>query len=202
MFKDSHLQFPLHFTFKISTLASDFIVTNSRNEEVSYVRQKLFKLKESVQVYKNQQKTEVLYNINANKWIDFNTTYTISKPNGNVIGTVARKGMRSIWKATYAILDTNKKTLFTIEEDNAWVKFWDGLVSEIPLVGMFTGYFLNPSYSVKNAQGKVYYQLKKQPSFWGRRFVLEKINEVDSSEVESLIVNGLMMMVLMEKNRG
>ena len=156
MFKDSHLQFPLHFTFKISTLASDFIVTNSRNEEVSYVRQKLFKLKESVQVYKNQQKTEVLYNINANKWIDFNTTYTISKPNGNVIGTVARKGMRSIWKATYAILDTNKKTLFTIEEDNAWVKFWDGLVSEIPLVGMFTGYFLNPSYSVKNAQGKVY----------------------------------------------
>lgn len=196
------IHYPLDFKFRISTLSNDFTVTDVRGVNLAYVRQKMFRLKESVQVYKDEKKVDLLYNINANQWLDFNTMYTISEPNGAVVGSVARKGMRSIWKATYNVLDKHNQVKYIIEEESAWVKFWDGLVSEIPLVGMFTGYFLNPAYLIKTVDGKVCFRMKKQSSFFGRKFRLEKVSDNFDTENEMLIISSLMMMLLLERSRG
>ena len=42
----NNLNYPLDFKFKISTLASDFNITDKNGNYVAYVRQKMFKLKE------------------------------------------------------------------------------------------------------------------------------------------------------------
>lgn len=198
-----NLNFPLDFTFRLSTLASDFIIKDAQGNEVAYVRQKMFKLKEEVIVYNNKQKDKAIFSIKANKWIDFNASYEIKKLfDSKVLGKISRRGMRSIWKSTYEISDEQNQTRFKVTEDNAWTKFLDGLVGEIPVIGMFTGYFLNPSYTVKDEQGNAYYQLKKQPSFFGRRFQLVKKNHEISPSEESLVVLSLLMMVLLERARG
>src|SRR5687767_15574867 len=121
----SHIQYPLNFTFKISTFSNDFIITDAGGNTLYFVRQKLFKFIEEVMVFKDESKSEQLYTINANKWIDFSAAYTFTNRMGNTIGSVARKGWASLWKAHYEVLDTNQTSEFTIREENGWIKVAD-----------------------------------------------------------------------------
>ena len=196
-----NLNYPLNFTFKITTLSSDFNITDRNGNYVAYVRQKMFKLKEDVVVFNNESKSQENFRIRANQWIDFNASYAITDSFGKNLGKIARKGMRSIWKATYNIFDQNDTQKYKVQEENAWVKVLDGMVGEIPIIGMFTGYFLNPSYIVHDNNGKEIYRLKKMPSFFGRKFQLDQINDIPDHE-ETLVVLSLMMMVLLERAKG
>ncbi|MGL6126692.1 hypothetical protein BBI01_21020 [Chryseobacterium artocarpi] len=197
-----NLNYPLDFKFKISTLASDFNITDKNGSYVAYVRQKMFKLKEDVIVFNDETKSKELFRIRANKWIDFNASYSLNDIVDNKnYGRLARKGMRSLWKSSYDILDANDQPKFKVQEDNAWVRFWDSFVGELPIIGMFTGYFLNPSYTVTGIDGKAYFKLKKMPSFFGRRFQLDRLIDIDDEE-ESLVILSLLMMTLLERARG
>lgn len=198
----NNLNYPLDFKFKITTLSSDFNITDRNGNYVAYVRQKMFKLKEDVIVFNDESKSKELFRIKANQWIDFNASYSLNDlVNNKNFGRLARKGMRSLWKSTYNVLDANDEPKFIVAEDNAWVKFFDGVVGEIPIIGMFTGYFLNPSYTVKGMDGKEYFKLKKMPSLFGRRFQLDRIIDIDDED-ESLVILSLLMMVLLERARG
>lgn len=195
------INFPLDLTFKIATIANDFVVKDATGTTISYVKQKMFKLLEDVTVYTDESQSSVLYKINANKWIDFSATYVFTNSTGAEIGRVARKGWASIWKTRYEIYDENKNQDLLIEEDNAWIKILDGLFSQIPLIGIFTGYVLNPSYSVHRPDGTVVAQLKKNASFWGRRFTVNKLAEFEIGEEERIVLS-LMMMILLERRKG
>ena len=197
-----NLNYPLDFKFKITTLSSDFNITDKNGNYVAYVRQKMFKLKEDVIIFNDETRSRELFRIQANQWIDFNASYSITDlENGKIFGRLARQGMRSLWKSHYDVLDENNALKFQISEDNAWVKVLDGFIGEIPIVGMFTGYFLNPSYTVKDSAGKEYFRLKKMPSLIGRRFQLDRLIDIDDED-ESLVVLSLLMMVLLERERG
>lgn len=197
-----NLNYPLDFKFKITTLSSDFNITDKNGNYVAYVRQKMFKLKEDVIIFNDETRSRELFRIQANQWIDFNASYSITDlENGKIFGRLARQGMRSLWKSHYDVLDENSALKYQISEDNAWVKVLDGFIGEIPIVGMFTGYFLNPSYTVKDSAGKEYFRLKKMPSLIGRRFQLDRLIDIDDED-ESLVVLSLLMMVLLERERG
>ena len=197
-----NLNYPLDFKFKITTLASDFNITDRNGNYVAYVRQKMFRLKEDVIVFSDESRTKELFNIKANQWIDFNASYMMTDLlTGKKFGSLARKGVRSIWKARYDIIDEKEKPIYQINEDNGWIKVFDSFLGEIPILGMLTGYFLNPSYTVKDNAGKDYFRLKKMPSLVGRRFQLERLIDIDDED-ESLVVLSFLMMVLLERARG
>jgi len=61
-------QFPLSLTFKISTFSNDFIAEDANGKTIAYVRQKMLKFIEEVQVYSNENRAELNYTIKANKW--------------------------------------------------------------------------------------------------------------------------------------
>ena len=197
-----NLNYPLDFKFKITTLASDFNITDRNGNYVAYVRQKMFRLKEDVIVFSDESRTKELFNIKANQWIDFNASYMMTDLlTGKKFGSLARKGVRSIWKARYDIIDEKDKPIYQINEDNGWIKVFDSFLGEIPILGMLTGYFLNPSYTVKDNAGKEYFRLKKMPSLVGRRFQLERLIDIDDED-ESLVVLSFLIMVLLERARG
>ncbi|GAA4311423.1 hypothetical protein [Nibribacter koreensis] len=195
------LNFPLDFQFKISTLANDFTVKDATGQTVSYVKQKLFKFVEEVTVFKDESQAETLYNIKANQWIDFSAAYIFTDSYGQEIGRVARKGWASMWKAHYEVYDQYQRQDFTIREGNVWIRVGDALLGEIPLLGIFTGYFFNPSYTVTRPDGTLIATLKKQKSFFGRRFTVTKEAELEAGEQERIILS-LMMMILLERRRG
>ncbi|MFI1745840.1 hypothetical protein [Thalassobellus sediminis] len=195
------IKYPVNFKFNIGTLANDFTAKDSLGITIAFVKQKMFKLKEDVLVYNDESKQHIQYRIKADRWIDFSAAYSIKDKDGKEIGKVARKGWKSIWKAEYELIDQHQKLQYHIREDNAWVKVLDSLIGEIPVLSFFTGYLFNPSYSVLDLNDKPIVRLKKEPSFFGRKFELSKLNDIDSDDEERVIL-GLMMMVLLERRKG
>jgi hypothetical protein len=59
----------------------------------------------------------------------------------------------------------------------------------------------NPSYSVKKEDGTVVFKLKKDKSFFGRHFSVEKVGDMANDEEQTTILS-LMMMLLLERRRG
>lgn len=193
--------YPLKFEFKIGTLANDFTVRDASNKTVAYVKQKMFKLKESIKVYSSESKKEVIYTIGADRIIDFNASYAFKNQDEQHLGHVGRKGMKSLLKANYEVYDAYKNQEFLISEENPWAKFWDSLLCEVPGLGLLSGYLFNPRYVVKRPDESIIFRLSKEPSFWGRKFKLEKVADFDAAEAERVMLS-LMMMSLLERRRG
>lgn len=198
----SELNYPLKFSFKIGTLANDFVIEDASSATLAYVRQKMFKFIDEIQVFTDTKKTKLEFTIKANKWIDFSATYVFTDRNGIEKGRVARKGWASIWKARYDVYDQNQHLAFHIMEESAWTKVFDSMFSEIPILGMFTGYVFNPKYIVGRPDGSKVMRLKKNASFFGRKFTLDKIGPTNNASEDECIVLSLMMMILLERRRG
>lgn len=196
------LKFPINFKFKISSLANDFTATDADGRVVAYVRQKMFKLKEDIQIFSDETKSKVDYSIKADRWLDFSAAYAFYDQDGTRFGKIARKGWRSIWKAKYELIDENDNKQYLITEESAWVKVADSLLGEIPILNFFTGYLFNPSYLVINNDGQAVVRLKKLPSFFGRNFQIDREEGQIDSDDDDRIMLGLMMMILLERRRG
>ncbi|MEY2925001.1 MAG: hypothetical protein RLZZ337_1549 [Bacteroidota bacterium] len=196
-----NLQYPIQLLFNISTLHNDFTAKDANGRTIAYVKQKMFKLKEDISVFDDESQNMVNYRIKADRWIDFSAAYSITDKNGNELGKIARKGWRSLWKAAYTLVDQHQQAQFKVEEENGWVKVLDNLLSEVPVLGIFTGYFFNPSYLLTNTSGQPIVRLKKIASFWGRKFEITKLGETDEDDDERIML-GLMMMILLERRRG
>jgi uncharacterized protein YxjI len=195
------INFPINFTFKISSIANDFTAKDSHGKTIAYVKQKMFKLKEDISVFNDETKSKVNFKIKADKWIDFSAAYSFTDSEGVELGKVARKGWTSIWKAEYELIDQNKQLQYHIREENGWVKVFDSLFGQIPVLGMLTGYMFNPTYKVTDLNDKIVMRLKKQASFFGRKFEILKLDDIDLDDQQRIIL-GLMMMILLERRRG
>jgi len=170
------LVFPLQLTFKITTFSNDFLAYDANGNTVAYVRQKMLKIFEEVQVYSDDSRSELNYTIRANKWLDFSATYTFTNRMGFEIGRIVRKGWASLWKSHYEILDERQQQDLLIREENPWAKVFDSILGEIPGVGVLTGYLFHPSYIVTRPNGTGVIRLKKETSFFCRIFHITKLS--------------------------
>ena len=194
------MNYPLQLSFEVLSLARKLSVIDAAGNLSFFVKQKMFKLKESVTVFADAEQKLPLYELKADRVLDFSASYHFTDARGNRIGTVRRKGMKSIWRARYDIVNGGGPGL-TIQETNPWVKVGDSLFGEIPIVGIFSGYLFHPEYLVARADGTAVMRLKKEPAFFQGKFSIEKLAEI-SDEEETRILLSLIMMVLLEKQRG
>jgi hypothetical protein len=199
-----HAQYPLHITFKIWTLSPNRVsVTDNQGKLLFVMRQKAFRLKEAIVVYGDEQLSQPLYEIRADRIIDFSARYNFSDPHGTDLGGIKRQGMKSLWSAKYDLFDRLFATtpMMTIQEDDPWIKVLDALFSEIPIVGMFTGYVFNPSYTLARDGGANVMKLSKIPGFFSRHFTIQKVDQLeDREEIQSIL--GILIMIFLERSRG
>lgn len=195
------MEYPLNLSFKVLALAPQISVTDDRGNLVFYVKQKLMKLKESVTVFADAEQTEPLYYLNADQVIDFSARYHFADADGTTVGAVQRRGMKSLWRAHYDILDGDR-TVLQIREANPWTKVADGLLGEIPILGMLTGYLFHPAYMVTKTDGVSVMRLEKQRAFLETRFTITKQQADLTPPEETQVLLSLLMMVLLERQRG
>ncbi|MBE7472181.1 MAG: hypothetical protein DPW09_28490 [Anaerolineae bacterium] len=200
------MNYPLTMTFKVLALAPQIFVRDANGTEIMYVKQKLFKLKEAINIFSDQSQSRQIYAIKADRIIDFSARYNFSDSQGMSLGAVKRRGMRSLWKASYDIFD-GEQVVFQIQEENAMIKVIDALFGEIPVIGMFSGYVFNPAYLVTRPgsagqPGPTVMRLSKQPAFLETGFKVEKVDQTLSAKEEEQILLSLLMMTLLERSRG
>lgn len=194
-------EYPLYMKFHIATLSNDFSITDSSGKYIAYVRQKMLKLRERVEVFEDDSQSNKLYDIRTNQWLDFSLSYNFTNQQGEYLGKVARKGWASLWRARYHVFNNANQEAYIIKEGNGWVKVLDSFLGDIPILGMFTGYFFNPQYHIKDMQGNLVGIIKKEKSFFGRRFTLNKVKDVMIQDEENILLAS-MMMLLLERRRG
>lgn len=195
------MNYPLSFSFKLLALASQIYIRDANGNLLGYVKQKLLKLKEDINVFADEQQTQHLYNIKADRVIDFSANYNFTDSQGNRLGAIKRQGMRSIWKANYQITDANGNLAFNINEENGWVKVIDAFAGEVPVLGMFTGYLFNPAYLISRPDSSQVARLAKQPAFFEGKFELEKQAQLANDD-ETRLLLGVLTMTLLERARG
>lgn len=200
----SYYQYPLQMSFKILAFAPQIFIRDAGGRDVFFVHQKLFKLKEDIGIYADSSKSHELFRMKADRIIDFSARYTFTDSStGMTNGAVKREGMRSLWKASYNIFGDGDQITHHIKEDNPMIKFLDALLQEVPIVGIFSGYFLNPSYTVYQMGTEApVLRVHKRPAFFEGRFEIEKVAEPSSPQEETRLLLSVMMMTLLERMRG
>jgi hypothetical protein len=194
------MNFPLQLRFKTFAIAPQIVVTDATGALVLYVRQKAFKLKEAVNVYADAAKTRLLYTIAADRAWDFNAQYHVTNTQGARLGSVRRRGMRSLWRAYYEI-EREGRVVFSIREEKPWTKVLDASFGQIPVLGLLTAYLFHPAYLVSSEGGPALLRLQKQPALMEGRYRIQALAAAEDAQTE-LAVLGLIVMVLLERQRG
>lgn len=193
--------YPLHIKFKAISLANQAHILDSTGDSLFYIKQKLLKIKERIIVYEDDSQQQPICFIQADRVIDWSAKYHFSDPKENVLGGVQRKGARSLWKAEYEIFNNNGVD-FVLREESAFVRFMDGIVGEIPILGIFSGYFFNPIYNIfRSSDGALVMRLVKERSLLETGYRIEKTEEVAPAEEFRLLLGALTAMTL-ERFRG
>ena len=194
------LSYPLDLSFKIVTIGTRVRISDSTGRQVAYVRKKKFRLKEDVGVYRDESQKELLFRIKADRVLDFGASYSVSDTSGRTLGAVRQRGVRSIWKSSYGISDAGGKEIGDIHEENPWVKVLDGLMEAIPFGDALDGLFFNPAYLVDLRDESVL-RMRKERAVLESRFTIERLGNFSEVD-EALLLASLIMMVLLERDRG
>ncbi|MEM6689907.1 MAG: hypothetical protein AAF664_10795 [Planctomycetota bacterium] len=194
------LQYPIELSFKLLTFGQRIVATGADQQTLMYIKQKMFKLKEAIEVYADESQERLIFRIEADRIIDFSANYHFTDADGSDWGSVRRKGMRSLWSASYEIIQDGQVDM-VINEESAAKKLLEGILGEIPILGILAIYLINPSYLVTRPDGTPLLRLTKRPAFFEGKFTLEKLADIPADdELRSLM--GLITMCLLERKRG
>ena len=197
------MNYPLQLSFKLIALSPQVMITDADGQSVCYVKQKLFKLREHVQIFTDATRSTALADIRANKVIDWSARYGFTSPDGSVLGSVGRKGMRSLFKAHYeTFVGPDETHDFDITEENALAKVGDSIFGSIPVLGMLSGYLFHPRYLAVRSNGSPAMRLTKQPAMWEGKFIIEKLDDSLTSQEELSLMFSFLMLVMLERARG
>lgn len=100
-------------------LAGKFRVYDPLNTLVMYSEQKMFRLREDIRVYADESKTREVLSIKARQIMDFSAAYDVVDVEMNQkVGVLRRKGLRSLLRDEWEVLDENDNVKGLLFEDS------------------------------------------------------------------------------------
>lgn len=106
---------------KVFDLVPQFFITDHEGQMVGYCRQKLFKFKEEIILYTDRSRETELLRIKARQVIDFGATYDVKLPDGQSLGSLRRKGLKSTFvRDEWMAFDEQGTQIGTLQEDSTF----------------------------------------------------------------------------------
>ncbi|MBL8616679.1 MAG: hypothetical protein JNM72_13795 [Deltaproteobacteria bacterium] len=103
-------------------LGNAFRIHNTDGSLAFYVKQKAFKLKEDITVFADEGEKDAVLRIKARSALDFSATYDVTEvATGENVGALQRKGLKSILRDEWAILDASGAEIGKVQEDSAFL---------------------------------------------------------------------------------
>jgi len=104
---------------QVFALTGKFRLYGPNDDLVLYSEQKMFRLREDIRLYSDETKSQELMRIQARQILDFSAAYDVIDLTMDVkVGVLRRKGMRSIMRDEWDILNAEDQPLGTIFEDS------------------------------------------------------------------------------------
>lgn len=96
-----------------------FHIFDPTGQVVLFADMKAFKLKEDIRLYTGEDKQTELLSIKARQVLDISATYDIfDSPTGQKVGALRRKGLKSVLRDEWLLLDTTDNEVGLIQEDS------------------------------------------------------------------------------------
>ena len=145
----------------VFTIGGAFRIMDTQNNLLLYSRQKLFKLKEDIRVYEDLEMNRESLHIQARNIIDFSAAYDVFDSHiKEKVGTLRRKGFRSMFRDYWEILDRNDQFIASIKEDT-------------PLLAFIRRWFLKiipQSYNIESKTGMILGKISQRFNLFIHKF--------------------------------
>ena len=100
-------------------LTGKFRFYDPRGNLVMFSEQKMFRLREDIRVFSDESKSQEVLSIKARQIIDFSAAYDIVDTKMNQkVGVLRRKGLRSLLRDEWEVLDANDNLIGQLFEDS------------------------------------------------------------------------------------
>ena len=83
-------------------------------------KQKAFKLKEDLRIFTDDTCATELLRISTQQILDIEATYSVAVPTGESLGSLRRKGLKSILRDEWLVFAHSGEQIGTILEDSQW----------------------------------------------------------------------------------
>jgi hypothetical protein len=120
---------------QVFALAGKFRFFDPSGKLVLFSQQKMFKLREDIRVYSDESKAQEVLMIKARQIVDFSAAYdVVDSATGQKIGALRRKGLASILRDEWEILDVSDNVVGKLFEDSMGLallrRFLSGLIPQ------------------------------------------------------------------------
>ena len=100
-------------------LTGKFRIYDPMGNLVMFSEQKMFRLREDIRVYSDENKTQEVLSIQARQIMDFSAAYdVIDAAYNQKVGALRRKGLSSIVRDEWQVLDVNDNAVGNLFEDS------------------------------------------------------------------------------------
>jgi len=100
-------------------LAGKFRFYDPSGRLVLFSEQKMFRLREDIRVFSDESKTREVLSIKARQIMDFSAAYDVMDTEQNQkVGVLRRKGLRSLLRDEWEVLDANDNVVGKLFEDS------------------------------------------------------------------------------------
>ena len=104
---------------QVFALTGKFRVFDPSGRLLLFSEQKMFKLREDIRVYADEAKTQEVLAIKARQILDFSAAYdVVETATGQKVGAMRRKGLASMFRDEWEVLDVNDNVLGKLFEDS------------------------------------------------------------------------------------
>jgi hypothetical protein len=101
---------------KIMALVGKISVMDSSGAVVAFSRQKAFKLREDIRVFTDESESTPLMFIKSRQILDFAATYDVTTADGTVVGSLRRKGFKSMFKDQWMVMGPRESVDGSVDE--------------------------------------------------------------------------------------
>ncbi|MGA1822280.1 MAG: hypothetical protein ACMUIG_07115 [Thermoplasmatota archaeon] len=177
---------------KVLTIGRKYYIENSSGQGIGFCKQKIFKLKEDIRIYTDENMTNELLLIKQEQVLDWAGTFLVTdSTTGQKVGYVGRKGLKSIIRDTWKIFDVNKNELGTVQEKGGFLSVMRRFIDWLQ--------FIPKKYEFMH-NGQEFALARQKFQIIGDTWFLDikQGNTVDNR----LIVTAALMMDIVEQRKG
>jgi uncharacterized protein YxjI len=112
---------------------NEFRVFDPAGQQVLFSRQKAFKLREDIRVWSGDDMQTELLRIGARQIVDFSAAYDVIDSTTNTkVGAFKRKGLKSIVRDEWILMDPNDQEIGLFQEDSMGMAILRRFINIIP----------------------------------------------------------------------
>ena len=104
---------------QVFAVTGKFRIYDPSGNLVLFSEQKMFRLREDIRVYADEAKTQEMLTIKARQIVDFSAAYdVVDCATGEKVGALRRKGLRSVLRDEWQVLDASDAVIGRLFEDS------------------------------------------------------------------------------------